>query len=68
MKTIYILAAIALGISAHASAQTTTDSVYSLSRCKELALENNAAVKTSQRDLEAATETRKEAFTKYFPE
>ncbi|MDE6654965.1 MAG: TolC family protein [Muribaculaceae bacterium] len=68
MKTIYILAAIALGISAHASAQTTTDSVYSLSRCKELALENNAAAKTSQCDLEAATETRKEAFTKYFPE
>lgn len=69
MKTLsYFLAAIALGISAQASAQTTTDSVYSLSRCKELALENNAAAKTSQRNLEAAAETRKEAFTKYFPE
>lgn len=69
MKTLsYFLVAIALGISAQASAQTTTDSVYSLSRCKELALENNAAAKTSQRNLEAAAETRKEAFTKYFPE
>lgn len=69
MKTLsYIIAVFALGISAQASAQTATDSVYSLNRCKELALENNAAAKTSQRNLEAATETRKEAFTKYFPE
>lgn len=68
MKTLsYIIAALALGVCAQAGAQST-DTVFSLSRCKELALENNAAVKTSQRDLEAAAETRKEAFTKYFPE
>lgn len=69
MKTLsYIVCIVALGISAQATAQTAVDSIYSLDRCKQLALENNASVKTSQRNLEAAAETRKEAFTKYFPE
>lgn len=69
MKTLsYIICVLALGISAQAGAQSTGDTVYSLSRCKEMALENNTAIKNSQRDLEAAAEMRREAFTKYFPE
>lgn len=46
----------------------TPDSVYTLQQCRELALQNNAAMLTSARNVEAASETRKEAFTKYFPE
>ena len=44
------------------------DSLLTLDRCIQLALENNAAGKTTANDLKAAVELRKEAFTKYFPE
>lgn len=48
--------------------QTDTGQVYSLQQCKDLALANNAAVRMSDNSLKEAEETRKEAFTKYFPE
>lgn len=51
-----------------ASAQTSADSVYTLQQCKTLALTNNADIRTADNNLRAAIETRKEAFTKYFPE
>lgn len=51
-----------------AAAQTAADSVYTLQQCKELALSNNADIQTAENNLKAAIETRKEAFTKYFPE
>ena len=51
-----------------AGAQTEADSVYTLQQCKELALANNADIQTAENNLKAAIETRKEAFTKYFPE
>ena len=41
--------------------------VLSLDECRELALENNVAVKNARLSSRAAQETRKEAFTKYFP-
>ena len=50
------------------AASPDADSIYSLSQCRELAMKNNAAIISSARNLEAAQETRKEAFTKYFPE
>lgn len=39
----------------------------SLDSCKMLALRNNAAVKNAALDVEAAQETKNQAFTKYFP-
>lgn len=44
------------------------DSVLTLQQCRELALQNNADMRTSLKNIEAANETRREAFTKYFPE
>lgn len=49
-------------------AQNNADTVYTLQQCKALALANNAAVRIAENNLQAAIETRKEAFTKYFPE
>lgn len=45
-----------------------TDSLLTLSRCIELSLANNAAVRTSDNNTAAAVEMSREAFTKYFPE
>jgi outer membrane protein TolC len=41
--------------------------LFSLEKCKEMALENNAKVKNAQLSVEAAEQAKKEAFTKYFP-
>jgi Outer membrane protein len=41
--------------------------VYTLEKCKELALQNNVEAKNSQLSVAAAEQTKKEAFTKYFP-
>lgn len=65
----YILGLYALlstGI-AQASANTT-DSVFTLQQCKDLAVANNASIRIADNNLNAASEVRKEAFTKYFPE
>ncbi|MEN6618182.1 MAG: TolC family protein [Rikenellaceae bacterium] len=40
---------------------------YSLEQCKSMALENNNSIKNSRLDIEIASQTRKEAFTNYFP-
>ena len=45
-----------------ASAQT-----YTLEQLKDSALHNNFAIRSAQYDIEAASQQRKEAFTKYFP-
>lgn len=52
---------------AQASANTT-DSVFTLQQCKDLAVANNASIRIADNNLNAASEVRKEAFTKYFPE
>ena len=44
------------------SAQT-----YTLEQLKDSALHNNFAIRSAQYDIEAASQQRKEAFTKYFP-
>lgn len=41
--------------------------LFSLEKCKEMALENNAKVKNAQLSVEAAEQAKKETFTKYFP-
>ncbi|GGJ86501.1 hypothetical protein GCM10007084_07680 [Parabacteroides faecis] len=41
--------------------------LLTLEECSRLALENNARMKNARLDLEGTQETRKEAFTKYFP-
>lgn len=52
-----------------AAAQTSTaDSVLTLAQCKEMSLKANAEMLTASNELRSATEMRREAFTKYFPE
>ena len=64
-----IISSVAISLSGiAATAQNTADSVYSLQQCKSLALANNADIRVADNNLKAAIETRKEAFTKYFPE
>jgi len=41
--------------------------VFTLEKCRELAVQNNKQALNSQLSLEAAEQTKKEAFTKYFP-
>lgn len=58
-----IIASIACLICVSAQAQEN----YTLERCKQLALENNAKVQNAKLSLDAAEQTKKEAFTQYFP-
>ena len=58
-----IIASIACLICVSAHGQES----YTLERCKQLALENNAKVQNAQLSLEVAGQTQKEAFTQYFP-
>ncbi|MCM1256011.1 MAG: TolC family protein [Duncaniella sp.] len=44
------------------------DSIYTLDQCRDLALRNNAAVNISSNSAKMAAETKREVFTKYFPE
>ena len=57
--TIIMLFGITLGIQAQ--------EVYSLQRCRELALENNRQLKVSRMTVDVAENTRKAAKTKYLP-
>jgi len=63
MKKAFIIISTAclLSISVHAQ------EIFTLEKCKELALQNNAKAQNSQLSIEAAEQVRKEAFTKYFP-
>ena len=48
-------------------ASSHAQEVFTLEKCKELALQNNAKSQNSLLSLEASMQTKKEAFTKYFP-
>lgn len=64
MKIIYIISCLLLCLGGlQLSAQTN----YSLSECKQLAIENNREIKNSQLNIKASKEVQKEAFTNYFP-
>ncbi|MDD4848894.1 MAG: TolC family protein [Bacteroidales bacterium] len=41
--------------------------IYSLDDCKKMALENNVMLKNADLEVQAAEQTKKAAFTKYFP-
>ena len=56
---VFVLCSLCCGL---ASAQT-----YTLEQLKDSALHNNFAIRSAQYDIEAASQQRKEAFTKYFP-
>lgn len=62
MKTTILTFALAL-LSVSAGAQR----ILSADDCVSMALANNVKMKNSYNDVKAAEETRKEAFTKYFP-
>ncbi len=63
MKKIYgIMAGVAL-----LSALPLTAQQLTLEECVDLALENNARMRTAEYTLKASRETSREAFTKYFP-
>lgn len=75
MKTIYktIICIAALGAGAGIGwaaepSEAVTDTVYSLDECKRMAVANNADIRVADNNLRAAIETRREAFTKYFPQ
>ena len=63
-----VIAIAAAGQSAISTGATAPRArVLTLEECRELALRNNAKVKIAEGNAEAATQTRREAFTKYFP-
>lgn len=64
MKKLILI--LALSGALRSSAQT--DSIISLQQCIDMAVANNAAMKTAENNTEAARQQRREAFTKYFPE
>ena len=75
MKTIYktIICIAALGAGAGIGraaepSEAVTDTVCSLDECKRMAVVNNADIRVADNNLRAAIETRREAFTKYFPQ
>lgn len=66
MNIKYLLSCVFLiGATTVASAQEKR--ILTLDECKERALKYNVDIQTGKIDIEAARQTRKEAFTKYFP-
>lgn len=51
-----------------AATASGNDTILSLQQCIDMAVVNNAAMKTAENNTEAARLLRREAFTKYFPE
>ena len=47
--------------------QLSAQTKYSLDDCKQMAIENNRTIKNSRLEIEAAKQTKKNAFTNYFP-
>ena len=68
MKKHILTMLLALSGIAGAAAQAPADTVLTLEQCINMALINNTAMKMAENNTAAARETRREAFTKYFPE
>lgn len=67
MNIKYLLSSLFLaGATFVASAQEKR--ILTLDECKDMAFKYNADIQTGKIDIEAARQTRKEAFTKYFPQ
>lgn len=67
MNIKYLLSCVFL-IGATTAASAREKRILTLDECKERALKYNADIQTGKIDIEAARQTRKEAFTKYFPQ
>lgn len=67
MSIKYLLSCVFL-IGATTAASAQEKRILTLDECKERALKYNADIQTGKIDIEAARQTRKEAFTKYFPQ
>lgn len=67
MNIKYLLSCVFL-IGATTAASAQEKRILTLDECKERALKYNADIQTGKIDIEAARQTRKEAFTKYFPQ
>ena len=63
LKPITISIMLLLGYSQFSFAQNS----YSLDQCKKLALENNVQIKNGNIEIDASTQTKRAALTKYFP-
>lgn len=68
MKKFAILIISALTAAAGVRASETADTVLTMQQCVDLALQNNARLKRADNTAKAAVETRRETFTKYFPQ
>ena len=64
MKIKYMLAIILIGM---AGGELFAQKTYDLADCRQMAIENNRKIKTSQLEIKAAQEEKKNAFTNYFP-
>lgn len=62
MKPLYII-----GICLLMCASAHGQKVYTIEECRTLALENNVKMRNARNDVEAALQTKKEAFTAYYP-
>jgi outer membrane protein TolC len=63
IKSIALLVFLSIGTGYSVSGQN----VYTLEQCKALAVKNNVTVKNSRLETEASEQTKKAAYTKYFP-
>ena len=62
MRAITLIILVLSGMSVFSQTTLTLD------KCREMALENNVRIRNSRQAIVASKETRREAFTKYFPE
>jgi multidrug efflux pump subunit AcrB/outer membrane protein TolC len=66
-KTTAVVGALLLVLAQGSPAQAAEEA-FTLAQCKDLALQNNAEIQESKLEIEAAQETRKATYTKYFPQ
>ncbi len=63
-----VVTGLLLGLALAVSPASADETPLTLQECKELALQNNAQIRESNLEIEAARETRRAAYTKYFPQ
>lgn len=66
MNRLYLTALLAMLCSAGMT-PATAQQRYTIDECRRMAVEENARIKTARNDLAGAEQSRKEAFTNYFP-
>lgn len=66
-QTMYEKISITILLLLLASSYSFAQEVFTLEKCKELAIKNNRSIRNSQLELQRAKQVRKEALTSYFP-